>query len=309
MTPAPRARGAAIQRPIAGIAARLIAVAALGLMFALVKLASTRDVHIVESVFYRQAFALPLILAWVAAGPGFASLRTERPRAHGVRMLLGLGAMTLNFQAMAMLPLAEATVIGFSVPLFATILAALVLREPTGQFRWGAVAVGFIGVLVVLRPDGAALYSPGAAVALAGALLTATVTIYIRQLGSTEPATTIVLWFTLLSLVPLSVLMLRYAAPHDAYSWAILIGVGLTGGVAQLMLTTALRLAPVAVVLPMDYTGLLWATLFGWLFFAALPAAGTLIGAPIIIASGLAILWREHRLGRKASADTPLAPL
>ena len=282
--------------------ARLAAAAAISLMFALVKLSAARGVHIVKSVFYRQLLAMPLVLGWVAMGPGFASLATRRMGSHITRLVIGLVAMTLNFLSMTMLPLAEATVIGFSVPLFATILAAAVLKERVGPWRWGAVALGFVGGLVVLRPAGSAMmHSAGAAVAIAGALITASVTIFIRQLGATEPPATTVFWFTLTSLLPTGVLMLGYARPHDALTWALLLGVGLSGGAAQLLLTAALRLAPVSVVLPMDYTGLIWATLYGWLIFATLPLPATMVGAPVIIASGLAILWREHRLGKISS--------
>ena len=293
---------ASLDRPATGIMLRLAAAAMLALMFALVKLTAARGVHIVESLFYRQAFALPFVLCWAALGPGFASLRTSRIGTHATRMVIGLGAMTLNFLGMTMLPLAEATVIGFAVPLFATVLAALFLGEKVGRYRISAVLIGFIGVLVVMRPDSAAMHSTGALIALAGAVATASVTIFIRQLGTTEATTTTVFWFTASSLIPLSLLMVFFARVHDPLTWALLVGIGVTGGIAQLLLTGALRFAPVAVVLPMDYTGLIWASLMGWLLFAALPVRATLIGAPIIIASGLAILWREHRLGKEARA-------
>ena len=247
------------------------------------------------------------MLCWAALGPGFASLRTSRIGTHATRMVIGLGAMTLNFLGMTMLPLAEATVIGFAVPLFATVLAALFLGEKVGRYRISAVLIGFIGVLVVMRPDSAAMHSTGALIALAGAVATASVTIFIRQLGTTEATTTTVFWFTASSLIPLSLLMVFFARVHDPLTWALLVGIGVTGGIAQLLLTGALRFAPVAVVLPMDYTGLIWASLMGWLLFAALPVPATLIGAPIIIASGLAILWREHRLGKAAKASAAQA--
>lgn len=296
-------------RPVAGILLRLGAAAVLALMFALVKLTATRGVHIVESVFYRQAFALPFIAGWAMVGPGLASLRTERLGTHASRTLMGLTAMTLNFLGYTMLPLAEATVIGFAVPIFATIFAALLLGEAVGRYRITAILFGFVGILIVLRPDSATAHSMGAAVALAGAVATASVTIVIRRLGATEPATTTVFWFTALSLVPLSILMLFFARVHDPLTWALLVGIGVSGGIAQLLLTGALRLAPVAVVLPMDYTGLIWASLIGWLLFATVPVSATLIGAPIIIASGLAILWREHRLGQQARQDDVGQPL
>ncbi|MFM6852992.1 MAG: DMT family transporter [Sphingopyxis sp.] len=302
----PPAPTTTLHRPVAAIVLRLMAVAALGAMFALVKLSAGRGVHIVESIFYRQALALPLVVIWIACGPGFASLRTDRLGDHLSRMGIGLTAMTFNFLGMTMLPLAEATVIGFTVPLFATIFAAVMLKEATGRYRWGAVLLGFIGILVVVRPDSAAMLAPGHAtgslVALAGAVGTAGVTIFIRRLGATEPATTTVFWFTASSLVPLGVLMLHFGRGHDGATWGLLAAIGLSGGLAQMLLTLSLRYAPVAVVLPMDYTSLIWATLFGWLLFGALPVPETLVGAPIIIASGLIILLREHHLGKMAAA-------
>jgi drug/metabolite transporter (DMT)-like permease len=300
------ATAAPLHRPLAGAMVRLAAVAVLALMFALVKLAGRHGVHLVEAVFYRQAFALPFVLGWAAAGPGLDSLRTTRIGMHASRMALGLCAMSLNFLGMMMLPLAEATVIGFTVPLFATMLAALLLKERVGPWRAGAVTMGFIGILLVVRPDSAAMASTGALVALAGAVATAGVTIFIRQLGATEPAVTTVFWFTALSMIPLSLLMLVFGQVHTPQAWALLAGVGLTGAIAQLLLTASLRMAPVAVVLPMDYSGLIWAGLAGYLLFAALPAPATLLGAPIIIASGLAILWREHRLGRVRERNNPV---
>lgn len=287
-----------LHRPIAAIFLRLAAVAALGVMFALVKLGSQRGVNLLESVFYRQLLSLPLILGWVALGPGFASLRTQRAGSHVIRMIMGLAAMSLNFLSMMMLPLAEATVIGFAVPLFATVLAAVLLKEPTGRYRWGAVVLGLVGVLVVLRPDTASLHSSGAIVAVVAALATASVTIFIRQLGATEKAATTVVWFTASSLVPLGIGMLWFGQMHDLLTWGILLAMGTAGGTAQLLLTASLRMAPVSVVLPMDYSGLIWATLWGWMMFNTLPLPATLIGAPIIIASGLIILWREHQLGK-----------
>src|SRR5512134_2396553 len=125
-------------RHVAGVGLRLVTAALLAIMFALVKLASTRGVNIVESLFYRQCGSALCAVGLVAAGPGFASLRTQRVWAHVGRMALGMAAMATNFAAMIMLPLAEATVIGFSVPIFSTVLAAIALGEPTGKWRWGA---------------------------------------------------------------------------------------------------------------------------------------------------------------------------
>ena len=216
-------------------------------------------------------------------------------------MALGMTAMALNFAAMIMLPLAEATVIGFSVPIFSTVLAAMVLAEPTGKWRWGAVAAGFLGVLLIVQPGTGQVPLLGASVALVAALLTASVTIVIRRLGATERASTTVFWFAVSSLAPLGCLMLWFGRAHDPVIWAILGGLALAGGLAQLTLTGALRLAPVALVMPMDYTSLLWAVLLGTWIFGEIPTPWIWVGAPIIIASGLVIVWREHRLARRAA--------
>ena len=292
---------------VAGVALRLVTALLLAIMFALVKLASTRGVNIVETLFYRQCGSALCAIGLVAAGPGFKSLHSKRVGAHVGRMALGMVAMALNFIAMIMLPLAEATAIGFTVPIFSTVLAAILLSEPTGKWRWGAVACGFIGVLLIVQPGTGEVPLLGASVALVAALLTASVTIVIRRLGKTERASTTVFWFAVSSLVPLAVLMIGFARMHDPLTWAILAGLALAGGLAQLTLTGSLRLAPVALVMPMDYTSLIWAVIFGAWIFAETPTPWIWLGAPIIILSGLVIVWREHRLARKAALSAATA--
>lgn len=294
------------QRPLAGMALRLLTALLLSLMFAGVKLAAERGVHVVESLFYRQVGSAICAAAWVALGPGFASLRTRRIGAHASRMALGLATMALNFLAFAMLPLAEATAILASVPIFSTLLAALLLAEPTGKWRWGAVAAGFLGVLLIAQPGGS-LPLAGTSLAIVAALMTAAVTIVIRQLSATEAATTTVFWFALSSLLPLGLLMIAFGQAHDPATFLILAGIALTGGLAQLTLTGALRLAPVSLVMPMDYTSLVWAAGLGLLIFGDWPAPTTWLGGFIVIASGLVILWREHRLA-KASRTAQAMP-
>lgn len=293
-----------IDRPLAGIALRLIAVLMLGLMFAAAKLAEARGAHFVEILFWRQGLAMPIAFVTLMGGAGLAGLHTARPGAHVRRMMVGLTGMACNFGAVMMLPLAEASAFGFTVPIFATILSALVLREPTGAHRWAAVAMGFLGVLIVLQPGGSHVAPAGAAVALTGAVLTATVTILLRDLSRTERTPTIVFWFSATSLIPLGIMLPFVWSSHDAGTWALLLATGIAGGLGQLALTASLRLAPVATVMPMDYSALIWSTLLGLWLFGTLPSPWTWIGAPIIIASGLYIVWREHRLRR---AETPAA--
>jgi drug/metabolite transporter (DMT)-like permease len=296
------------QRPLLAMGLRLAAAVLLALMFAGVKWAAERGVHVVESLFYRQIGSALCATAWVALGAGFASLRTRRVGAHVARMVMGVIAMALNFAAMILLPLAEATAIGFSVPIFATVLAATLLGEPTGRWRWGAVIAGFVGVLIVVQPGSAHIPIEGAAVAVAAALLTACTTIALRRLGATEAASTTVFWFALSSLVPLGLLMPLFASAHDPYTWAIVAGLSLAGGLAQLALTGALRLGPVALVMPMDYTSLIWATLLGLAVFDQLPSPWTWAGAPVIILSGIVIVWREHVLRKTRLHSATVAP-
>jgi drug/metabolite transporter (DMT)-like permease len=279
-----------------GMGLRLVSALSLALMFAGVKWVGQRGAGVVETLFYRQIGSVVCATAFVALGPGFGSLRTKRIGAHAIRMAVGVIAMLLNFLMVRVLPLAEATAIGFSVPIFATLLAAVVLGEPTGRWRWGAVVIGFLGVLVIIQPGSGHVSAYGGLVALGAVISTACATIAIRHLGATEAVATTVFWFGLTSLVPLGLAMPFVAHAHDATTFAAIVGLSLAGGIAQLALTGALRLAPVALVMPMDYSALLWASLLGWLIFRQAPSHWTWLGAPIVIAAGLVILWREQRL-------------
>jgi drug/metabolite transporter (DMT)-like permease len=290
------------ERRMLAIGLRMVAVLNLAIMFALVKLANQRGVHVVETVFYRQLFAVPLVLAWVAVGPGFRSLGTKRPWAHGVRTVIGLSGMLLNFWAFTLLPLAEATILGFTVPMITTLLSVLVLRETVGIHRWSAVVLGFVGVLIVVQPGHISMPLAGVAVGLAASMAISGVNITLRQIGRTEAATTTVFWFTMVSLVPLSAAMIVFGQMHDPATWGVLALLGITGGISQLTLTASLRLAPVSIVLPFDYSMLVWTAGLGWLIFGAVPDAATWLGAPLIIGSGLYIAYREHRLHRQRTA-------
>lgn len=288
-------------RPLAGIAMRVAATLLLSAMFALGKLAADRGVNLVETLFFRQAIAVLPVLALILAGPGLGALRTKRPFAHLTRTAVGTTGMALNFATVAMLPLAETQALWFATPLFATILSAAVLGERVGVHRWSAVALGFAGVLVVVQPQSGNIPLSGAALGLGAAFMTAIVTILLRQLGRTEDPLTTVFWFGTMSAIPLAMAMPWFWQAHDAMTWALVVAMGVTGGLGQIALTYSLRLAPVAVVAPVDYTSLLWSTAFGALLFGALPTPWTWIGAPLIIASGLYVVWRERQRGKAAT--------
>ena len=284
------------ERRLYGMGLRLTGVAALSVMMALIKLVGDRGVVLGEIMFWRQGFAVPVILLWVMIGPGLATLRTKRFGAHAKRATFGLTAMLLNFWSILLLPLAEATTFGYTVPLFATLLSALVLKERVRLHRWSAVALGFVGVLIVAQPGSGHIPLAGAAAGLSAAALVGLVSIQIRELTRTDPPATIAFWFSLISCVPLFPFLLWTQTPHDGETWALLAGIGILGGLGQIAITSSLKYAPVSTVISMDYSSLIWASLAGWLIWNQLPSDATWIGAPVIIASGLYIAWREHKL-------------
>ena len=288
-------RAAGQNRPMAGILTRLGAMLSLGIMFAFVKLAGQHGVHVTESLFYRQLTAMPLIcfLIWRSQS-GWPSIVSNKHRLHILRSILGIFAMGLNFWAMTLLPLADATTISFTVPIFATLFAALILREQVGIRRWSAILIGFVGVLIVVQPGGTLIPAFGAAVALTGALVTAAVTLVIRMLGRTETSIVTIFWFSVYTLPALTICAFIYGGGHDAKTWGFLLGIGIFGALGQLGVTQSLRYAPVSTIVPMDYSALIWATIFGIAIFGQYPGLSIWLGAPIIIGSGLFIAWREH---------------
>ena len=294
-------------RPLLALLIRLGAIAALATMSALIKLASQHDINVLEIMFWRQLISLPLIVAWLAATGGLARLRTRRPRTHFLRALYGTIGMLFNFGAVILLPLAEATTMAFTAPIWAVILATLLLKESVGPWRWSAVVLGFAGVLLIAQPGSGDIPLFGAAVALAGAFMVALISIQIADLNRTDKPVTIVFYFALFS-VPMTALALPFVAHgHDTTGWLLLLAIGGTGVIGQLLLTAALRFGAVASVIVMDYSSLFWATLYGWLLFASLPPPSTWLGIPLIVAAGLVIAWREHRLSHPSLRDVARA--
>jgi drug/metabolite transporter (DMT)-like permease len=186
-------------------------------------------------------------------------------------------------------------------------LGAIVLREPTGWHRWGAVVVGFIGVLIVVQPGSGHIPVWGALCGLTSSLFVAYVAIQLRQIGKVDQPVTTVFWFSALSMVPMTAIYPFFAQGHDVTTWAVLLGMGVFGGLGQIAFTAALKYAPVSAVMPMDYSSLLWATLLGWLLFDRLPTPWTWLGAPVIVASGGYIVWRERRVLRQPLTQEAMA--
>jgi drug/metabolite transporter (DMT)-like permease len=281
-----------------GIILRIGAVTTFAAMMAAIKYCTTHGAGTLEIIFYRNLFAFPTVVAWVLIGGGFATVKSSRPAAHAARSAIGLAAMSCTFVALSMLPLAEATVIGFSAPLFATMLSAIILREKVRWHRWGATLIGFVGVLIVVQPGGSALPLLGAAIALASALGTAVVVITLRQIGETESAAATVFWFNLISLTVTALPMPFVFQNHRPDIWVALVLGGLLGGVAQIMLTAALRYAPVSVLAPFDYLQIIWAMIWGYILFATLPSGESMVGAVLIASGGIYVVWRERKISR-----------
>ena len=291
-------------RPQLALLIRLGAIAGLATMSALIKLASQHGIHLFEIMFWRQFLTLPLIVGYLLAATGnLKSLATQRPGTQVMRGIYGTIGMVLNFGAVILLPLAEATTINFTVPIWAVLLSILLLKEKVGIWRWSAVLLGFVGILVIAQPGGGHFPLYGALVALGGAFMIALISIQVADLNRTDKPLTIVFYFACVT-TPITALALPFVmTAHDSTGWWLLLGIGLSGAIGQLLLTAALRFGKVASVIVMDYSGLFWATLYGWWLFDMLPPTSTWLGAPLIVIAGLVIAWREHRLTRPTERD------
>lgn len=294
------------ERPILALGLRVCAMALIATMFMLVKVAGERGIAGPEVIFWRQAFSVPIILGWMAARRELPKLRTRRMASHARRSAFGMMALFCNVSAAMLLPLAEATTFGFTTPLFAVLLTPLILRDKVGPWRWSAVLLGFAGVLIIANPGHEVVAPLGVAAGLGAGFLVAVVSFQIRDLAQTEAPIACVFWFAFFGAAMTAIVLPVYYTPHSAIDWGLLLLIGLSGTLGQFLLTSALRFGQVATVVVMDYTSLIWATLYGWLIWDKLPAAATWFGAPAIIAAGLIITWREHRL---AKAVAPVAAL
>jgi drug/metabolite transporter (DMT)-like permease len=291
------------QRVVAGILLKLGAVVCLSSMHAIVKLASEAGVHTVEVVFFRSLFGLIPIAAFILVRGRSDLFFTRRPMGHLVRSSIGLAGMFAGFASLARTPLAEFTTINFAAPLFITMLSVPVLGEKVGPHRWAAVAVGFVGVLIALRPDPVHLIGVGPGLAVLAAVGTAGAMVAIRQIGATEPGATIAFYFTLLGTLVAGVFLPFVWTSPSLPMLGLLLAGGLLGGVGQLLLSQAFKVAPVAAIAPFDYAALLWTGLLGYLIWSDTPAMTTLVGGAVIIASGLYIFWRELVLRRRRRGE------
>ena len=294
-------RDGPVQRPMYALLLRLGAGATLATMLMLVKLVSARGVDLPHILLFRQAVSVPVLLGFLIVRGEMGRLRSNRLVSHGIRALTGSTGMALTFGAPILLPLAVSTTLGFTSPIFAVVLSALLLHEKVGRWRWSAVLLGFAGIAIIAGPGGTDIDPLGAAVGIAAAFMVALISIQIRDLSRTEDSIAIVVYFALFSAPVLFIVSLFFPWPTDWTDYALLLLVGGFGTAAQLFLTNSLRYGTVSSVIVMDYAMLIWATLYGWLVFDNLPSVMLWFGAPLVIAAGAIIVWREHRLSKTRS--------
>jgi len=251
------------------------------------------DYHAVEAVFFRNLITATLTVPFILASGGLAILKTRRPVAHGIRALTGVLSNACYFYAYQRVALADGMAIAMAVPIFATLFAIPLLGEKVGRHRWTAIVIGFVGVLIALNPSGD--FQLGSLFALIGTLFWAIALPYVRLLGATESPYTVVFHYMVAStLMAACVLPWVWVTP-TVEVMAQYLAIGLLGTIGQISMTYALKLAPASVISPFEYTKIGWAILFDLAIWGAPPSLTTLVGAAIVMATGLYILYRETR--------------
>ena len=304
-------------QPLRGILLKVLSVCIFVAMAAIIK-ATADDVPPGQAVFFRSLFAAPVIVIWLMWRRELSQgLRVRDPMGHVWRGAIGVTAMGLGFTGLGLLPFPEVTAIGYAAPLLTVIFAAMFLGEEVRAFRLSTVAIGMVGVMIVLSPrltladEGGigAVETLGAVVTLMGAVFNALAQVQVRKLVATEGTAAIVFWFSITAAV-MSLLTLPWgwAIPSPGVA-AMLVLAGVLGGIGQILLTSSYRFADASLVAPFEYTSMILALIVGYAIFAEVPTLTMLGGAAIIILAGVLIIWRERQLGieraRQRSANTP----
>ena len=291
---------------VTAILIKLLSVLLFAMMSTLIRYVG-QDIPLGQVVFFRSAFAIiPVVAVFAYRGELAAAVRTERPFGHLGRGMISVAGMFLNFAALARLPLVDTNAISFASILFTVALAAIVLKEHVHVYRWSAVAVGFAGVIVMLWPylnisqiilAGSTASTVGAICALGSAFTNAGSVIQTRRLVDSEHTASIVFYFSLIcAIIGACTLPFAWRTPSPG-QLAALVSIGLLGGLSHILLTESYRYAPASLVAPYDYTTMLWAFLFGYMFFGELPTIHVYIGAAIVAGAGLFVIWRERQRG------------
>ncbi|SPH19553.1 Riboflavin transporter [Ascidiaceihabitans donghaensis] len=303
-------------RPSTAIALKLTAVFLFMCMAAMIKEA-TQEVPPGQAVFFRSSCAIPVILLWLAQrGELREGLIPNNLLNHIWRGVFGTSAMILTFGGLMLIPLPEATAIGYATPMFTVILAAVFLGERVRIFRLSAVALGLFGVMIVMAPrmsldadtltTGATL---GAFMTLAAALLRALVQIHVRKMVASEHTAAIVFYFSLTATC-LSLLSIPFGWVWPSpYALSLVVCAGLVGGVAQIMVTSSYRFGAASMLAPFDYSSLIFASIIGYVIFSETVTLNMALGAGLVVAGGVIIIWRERQLGMdRAKSRAATAP-
>ncbi|MGP1358117.1 DMT family transporter [Roseicyclus sp.] len=301
--------------PLRGIALKVASVCVFVAMSAIIK-ATSDEVPPGQAVFFRSLFAVPVILVWLAMRHELhTGLRTKDPMAHVWRGLVGASAMGLSFAGLGLLPLPEVTAIGYAAPILVVIFAAMFLGEQVRAFRLSMVALGLVGVLVVLSPrlgvDPATAGTGetlGAVVVLLAAICAALAQVFVRKMVQTESTSAIVFYFSLTA-TALSLLTIPWGwTLPPLWALGLLILAGLMGGVGQILLTSSYRHADASLIAPFEYTSMLLAIVVGYTVFSEVPSGTMLIGAGMIVTAGVLIIWRERQLGIERARQRKAGP-
>lgn len=301
--------------PLFGIGLKVASVAIFVGMSSCIKAAG--DVPAGQIVFFRSLFAIFPIVAYLAVSRELrTALHTKNPLGHIARGLVGVTAMGLGFFALTRLPLPEAITLNYAQPLFVVLFSAIFLGEHVRFYRWSAVVVGLIGVIIVSLPkltllgSGAAMDNnelTGVLAAFGAAAMSAVAMLFVRKLVHTERTPTIVLWFSLTaSVIALATIPFGWEALTGSQA-LLLVMSGFCGGVAQILMTEAYRHAEASTIAPFEYTSIILALAVGYTVFGDRPTLHILVGGAIVIGAGIFIVWRERQLGlerrsaRKAS--------
>ncbi|WP_171101678.1 MULTISPECIES: DMT family transporter [unclassified Ruegeria] len=259
---------------------------------------------VMQIIFFATLFSFVPMAVTILTDRATGNFRPHHPWLVLLRSGLMVMGMSCAFYAFSVLPLAEVYSLLFSFPLIVTVLSIPILGEVVRIQRWAAVGVGLIGVLIVLRP-GATDITLGHIAALTAAFCSAFSSVLVRKIGNEERSAVLILYPMLLAIVVMSLLQPAVYQPPSLLHLAMMALVGLFSVIAQHLIILAYRAAPAGVVAPSQYSQIIWATLFGMLFFEEQPDAWVAVGASIIIASGIFVVWRESR-SNTTSVNTPV---
>lgn len=288
-----------------GILLMLCSMSAIAVLDAIAKLLSHRLPGVQVTWGYFTCILLALTVYAALRGRSiFGLLRSRRPVLQILRAAALVGSLSLLFTGLAYLPLAEATTISFTSPLFVVALSGPLLGERVGLHRWGAVIVGLLGAVIVMRP-GSEMFQPAALFPLFGAVFFAFFQIVTRRLGNADDPITTIAWTAGGGALILTPVMPFVWMTPVAPELAIFVGMGALGLVAHLCLVGAFALGDASMLAPFNYVRILWAIALGVVLFGDWPDVGTLVGGAVIVASGLYVLVRESRAGHPPPQHRP----